>query len=81
MPFTVPDDRLDAIKPVSIWMQRLVRAEVLVGFAAIQCFTIAASNNDAASNALPVTVLIFLAAIIVTVTVFVYRVWKISNAT
>lgn len=80
MPFTVPDDRLEEIKPLSIWMQRLVRAEVLVGFAAIQCFTIAASSGHTLSNALPIAVLIFVAAIVVTVTIFTYRVWQISSA-
>lgn len=75
LPFLVPPERQELLKPLSDELLRLVRAELVVGFALIEWFTIESARAGhlapgftnviwALSGALPVTVIYYLARIV-----------------
>ncbi len=79
LPFTVPAERFSLLAPMNVATQRLVRAEIVVGLAAIEWFTIESARADHLAPGLMVAVGLVASAIVATVTVFMVRVWRIAR--
>lgn len=79
VPFTIPEDRLPLIQPLSKQLQRILRVVLLVGFVALQFGIIESTKND---QLMPGFVQIVIAVVVVTVALvawFIHRVWTISR--
>ncbi len=79
VPFTIPENRLPLILPLSQQMQRMLRVVLLVGFVALQSAIIESAKADQLA---PGFVGIVLAVVVVAVAVaswFIYRVWTIAK--
>lgn len=80
MPFTIPEDRLPLIQPLSQQMQRVLRAELIAGFVALQSALIESSKAGQLVSGFGTIVGTFLAVTFALVGWFIYRVWTIAKS-
>jgi hypothetical protein len=79
LPFTIPEDRLPLIQPLSRQMQRILRVVLLVGFVALQSAIIESAKSD---QLVPGFVAIVLTLVVATVALgawFIRRAWTIAK--
>ena len=79
LPFSIPQERLPLVEPVSKFFQRLIRTELLIGFTALQWAVIESARMDHLVPGLVVTVFAIIGAIVATVSTMMYRVWGIAR--
>ncbi len=79
VPFTIPEDRWPLIQPVSQEMQRLLRVELLVGFAALQWAIIESAKADQLVPGFVPIIIATVGGAIALVSWFIRRVWTIAK--
>lgn len=80
VPFTIPEDRMPLIQPLSQRVIRILRVELLAGFVALQWAIIESAKAGQLVPGFGTVITVFVAATIALVGWFVYRVWTIANS-
>ncbi len=79
LPFEVSEEALEEAAPLNVAFQRFLRAELIVGLAALEFIIIESARGIWGAPALALAPLAFVAALVATVTVFMVRVWRIAR--
>lgn len=81
VPFTIPEDRLPLIAPLSQRMQRVLRVVLLIGFVALQWAILESAKADQLVSGFIGIVLTLVVATVALIGWFIYRVWTIAKGT
>ncbi len=80
LPFTIPADRVEAVRPLSELLAATIIAELCVGFAAIEALVV---GSAAAGSLLPAfgwTIAVFMVATIGTATGYSIAIYRVAHA-
>jgi hypothetical protein len=79
MPFEIPDEQLPCILDLTKAVSHLLRAEILIGFAALQWQIIGVVSAPKIQAGVPTVVGAMLLIILGTVVRYTYRIWQIAK--
>jgi hypothetical protein len=79
LPLEVSDECQQAIAPMSVGFQRLLRAEIIAGLLVLELLSIESARGGWLAPLFPFGPLAFLVTIVGTVVIFTVRVWRIAR--